>query len=65
MVQHRLFATRPLGKPLMSGGATGPEGSVSVLLILPLICLIILFTLPRSTYGDPALSYGNKNLEIA
>jgi membrane protease YdiL (CAAX protease family) len=65
MVQQRLLATHPLGKPLMSGGTTGPEGSIFVLLILPIICIIILFTLPRSTYGSPALAYGNKNLEAA
>jgi membrane protease YdiL (CAAX protease family) len=65
LVQHRLFATHPLGKPLMSGGTTGPEGSIFVLLILPIICLIILFTLPRTTYGNPALSYASKNLEAA
>ena len=65
MVQHRLFATHPLGKPLMSGGTTGPEGSIFVLFILAIVCLIILFTVPRSTYGDPALTYASKNLEAA
>jgi uncharacterized protein len=65
MVQHHLFGTHPLGKPLMSGGTTGPEGSIFILLILPIICLIILFTLPRTTYGDPALSFASKNLEAA
>ncbi|NYF81173.1 CPBP family intramembrane glutamic endopeptidase [Granulicella arctica] len=47
MVQHHLLATHPFGKPLMSGGATGPEGSIYVLLILALVSLIILFTLPK------------------
>lgn len=28
MVQHHLLATHPVGKPILSGGATGPEGSI-------------------------------------
>jgi uncharacterized protein len=49
MVQHHLFATHPVGTPLMSGGTTGPEGSVFVLLVLAVICVVIIFTLPRRT----------------
>jgi membrane protease YdiL (CAAX protease family) len=56
MVQHRLLATHALGKPLMSGGATGPEGSIFVLPILALISFIIIFTLPRVTYGNSSLN---------
>jgi membrane protease YdiL (CAAX protease family) len=52
MVQHHLLATHPLGKPLLSGGTTGPEGSVVVLPILALMSCVILFTLPRASYGD-------------
>lgn len=52
MVQHRLFVTHALGKPLISGGATGPEGSVFVLPILALISFIIIFTLPREGYRE-------------
>lgn len=48
MVEHHLFATHPLGKPILSGGTTGPEGSVFILAILTFIALIILFTLPRN-----------------
>jgi uncharacterized protein len=51
MVQHHLLSTHPVGAPLLSGGTTGPEGSIFVLPILALICAVILFTLPRSTYG--------------
>jgi uncharacterized protein len=54
VVQHHLLATHPVGKPLLSGGATGPEGSIFVLPLLALLCLIIIFTLPRATYGAPA-----------
>jgi uncharacterized protein len=48
MVKFHLLATHPVGKPILSGGATGPEGSIFVLAILFLIVLIILFTLPRT-----------------
>ena len=52
MFQHRLLATHAVGKPLLSGGATGPEGSIFCLAILVLASLIIFITLPRSHYGD-------------
>lgn len=52
MVQHHLLATHPLGKPLMSGGATGPEGSIFILPVLALVSCIVIFTLPRARYGD-------------
>lgn len=47
MASSRLFATHPVGKPLLSGGATGPEGSIYVLLVLALLTVIILTLLPR------------------
>jgi membrane protease YdiL (CAAX protease family) len=50
-IQHHLFATHPVGKPILSGGTTGPEGSIFILAILPLIALIIFLTLRRSHYG--------------
>jgi len=55
MAQHRLLATHPLGKPLMSGGTTGPEGSIFVLPMLALFTLIIIFTLPRTSYPNSGL----------
>jgi membrane protease YdiL (CAAX protease family) len=51
MVQHHLFATHPVGKPILSGGTTGPEGSIFIVGVLALIVLIIVFTLPASHYG--------------
>lgn len=54
MVQHHLLATHAVGKPLMSGGTTGPEGSILVLPVLALVSLIIIFTLPQANYGEPA-----------
>ncbi len=47
MVQHHLRATHPVGKPLLSGGTTGPEGSILILPIFALISLVIAFTLRR------------------
>ncbi len=52
MVQQHLLATHPLGKPIFSGGTTGPEGSIFILAILALASLVILFTLPRAVYRD-------------
>ena len=49
MVQHHLLATHPAGKPLFSGGTTGPEGSVFILAVLAVGCLIVL-TLPKGQY---------------
>jgi len=47
MVQHHLLGTHPAGKPILSGGTTGPEGSIFIVAVLALVCLIIVFTLPR------------------
>jgi uncharacterized protein len=51
MIQQHLLATHPLGKLLMSGGATGPEGSIFALFILAVVSLIIIFSLPRTNQG--------------
>jgi uncharacterized protein len=51
MVPHHLLATHPVGKPILSGGATGPEGSIFIVGVLALVSLIIVFTLPRTNYG--------------
>ncbi len=47
VAEHHLLATHPVGIPLLSGGATGPEGSIFILGVMLLIILIIFFTLPR------------------
>ncbi|HEY2038942.1 MAG TPA: CPBP family intramembrane glutamic endopeptidase [Edaphobacter sp.] len=44
---HRLLQTHPVGTPLLSGGATGPEGSIFVLIPLLLLVTVIHFTQPR------------------
>lgn len=52
MVQHHLLATHPQGKPVLSGGTTGPEGSILILVVLAVGSLIIFLTLPRGHYYD-------------
>lgn len=52
MIQHHLLATHPVGKPILSGGATGPEGSIFIIAILALVSLIIVFTLPQASRGQ-------------
>ncbi len=53
VVRGHLFATHPAGKPILSGGLTGPEGSLFILPICALIAGVIVFTLPdeRSRYA--------------
>jgi membrane protease YdiL (CAAX protease family) len=54
MIEGRLFATHPVGEPLMSGAATGPEGSLFVLPILAIVAIIIIATLPTRRHSDAA-----------
>jgi len=68
MVAHHLMATRHLGKTLLSGGTTGPEGSILVLPVLLLITLIIVFTLPQTgayAANMPAGTLASDRPEIA
>ena len=48
MVRGHLFATHPVGRPILSGGLTGPEGSALLLPILFAAWVAILLTLPRT-----------------
>ncbi len=48
VIQHHLLGTHPAGKPIFSGGTTGPEGSIFIVAILALVSLIILFSLART-----------------
>ena len=50
-VQHRLLATHPAGRAILSGGTTGPECSILIIPTLALVVLIILFALPHDRYG--------------
>ena len=47
MVQGHLLGTHPVGKVLWSGGATGPEGSGFVLVVILLIVTVVIWTLPK------------------
>jgi hypothetical protein len=51
MVQHHLLGTHAVGKPILSGGTTGPEGSIFIVGILAVIILIIHFTLARTQHA--------------
>ncbi len=53
-ILHPLFRTHPRGALLLSGGPTGPEGSVFVLGIIALTALLIAFTL-KPQPGSPSL----------
>ena len=53
MAEQHLLASHPVGTPLMSGGLTGPEGSVYVFGILLLTTAVIALTLP-SQPGSPS-----------
>jgi membrane protease YdiL (CAAX protease family) len=45
-----LLNSQPIGNPMLSGGSTGPEGSILCTPIFLLIVAIIYFTLPRRNY---------------
>lgn len=56
MAQHHLLATYPQGRPILSGGATGPEGSIFIVGVLALGTLIVVLTLPKGRYGNEPIS---------
>jgi hypothetical protein len=51
IVRGRLFATHPVGRPFLSGGLTGPEGSIYILPAVLLVAVVILLTLPQTHRG--------------
>ena len=54
----RLLRSRALGAPLLSGGVTGPEGSIFALPVLALAALIVHLTLPpRAHPGATVLAH--------
>jgi membrane protease YdiL (CAAX protease family) len=55
MVQGHLFATHPVGRTFLSGGLTGPEGSLFLLPVMALAVIIIWITLPQTGY-PPAIA---------
>jgi membrane protease YdiL (CAAX protease family) len=48
LFSHRLLQTHPVGAPLLSGGATGPEGSIFCLIPLLLFAALIHISQPRT-----------------
>ncbi len=46
LMQGRLFATHAVGKPLLSGGSVGPEGSILCIPIILLLLPVLYFTHP-------------------
>ena len=50
VVQGHLLASHPLGAPMLSGGADGPEGSIFLIPVFLLALLIIHLTLPKRVY---------------
>lgn len=54
MIGHRLLATHPVGTPLLSGGATGPEGSILCLPVLLLLAVFIHLTQRSAQAGYAA-----------
>lgn len=54
---HRFLSTHPAGPTWLSGGTTGPEGSIFVLPVMAVIMIVATLTLPRtrtSFLADPA-----------
>jgi membrane protease YdiL (CAAX protease family) len=53
MIRHHLLSSYPIGRPLLSGGTTGPEGSIFVLPTLALLALATLFAVPSTQNSRP------------
>lgn len=53
MAQGHLLATHPVGRSILSGGSTGPEGSLFVFPVIALAAAVVLITLPANrTQGN-------------
>jgi membrane protease YdiL (CAAX protease family) len=48
MIRYHLLASHPIGQPLLSGGTTGPEGSIFVLPTLALLAVTAFFAVSRT-----------------
>jgi hypothetical protein len=65
MIQGHLLATHPAGRPLLSGNATGPEGSLLVLPIIALAACAAVFTVPSRPVSGPYAPYVQETVEPA
>ena len=61
VAQGHLFATHPVGRALISGGLTGPEGSLFILPIVALTAAVIVLTLPRVHHDGPPASANTRS----
>jgi len=57
MIQGHLLATHPMGRALVSGGVTGPEGSILNLPVIALAACAVFFTLPRINRDENSAPY--------
>jgi membrane protease YdiL (CAAX protease family) len=48
MIRYHLLASHPIGQPLLSGGTTGPEGSIFVLPTLALLAVAAFLAVSRT-----------------
>jgi membrane protease YdiL (CAAX protease family) len=53
MIRYHLLASHPVGQPLLSGGTTGPEGSIFVLPTLAFLALAAMFAVPGTPRSHP------------
>jgi hypothetical protein len=60
MIQGHLLATHPAGRELLSGGATGPEGSVLVLPVIALAACAAVLTLPSRRVSGVSAPYAEE-----
>jgi hypothetical protein len=64
-IQGHLLAMHPTGRPLLSGGATGPEGSILIVPILLLSACAVLLSPPRAGGDESRFPYRASGPEAA
>jgi uncharacterized protein len=62
MIKGHLLATHPVGQAYLSGGVTGPEGSLLLLPVALAGVAVIFFTLPRTNSGYQPVGAANPSL---
>lgn len=67
VIADRLLETHPVGKTILSGGLTGPEGSIFIVPIVLLIAVVTVVTLPptRNRYSSGDASHSPAALDLA
>ncbi len=55
LAEGHLFASHPAGRHILSGGTTGPEGSVLILPIVAVAVVVVSITLPRRERSNAPL----------